>query len=58
MVCPDFTNKNCAGYIIPISTVKDSCFEYRFWIENLSNDSLELITNTVNILFIYFIYSL
>lgn len=48
-VFPDFTYKNCAGYILPISTVKDSCFEYRFWVENLSNDSLELITDTVNV---------
>ncbi|XP_025418079.1 Meckel syndrome type 1 protein homolog [Sipha flava] len=47
-IFPDFTFNNCAGYILPISTVKDSCFEYRFWIENLSNESLELITDTVN----------
>ncbi|XP_026812777.1 Meckel syndrome type 1 protein isoform X1 [Rhopalosiphum maidis] len=47
-IFPDFTTNNCSGYILPISTVKDSCFEYRFWIENLSNESLELITDTVN----------
>jgi len=48
-IFPDFTTNNCSGYILPISTVKDSCFEYRFWIENLSNESLELITDTVNV---------
>jgi len=48
-IFPNFTTNNCSGYILPISTVKDSCFEYRFWIENLSNESLELITDTVNV---------
>lgn len=48
-IFPDFTTNNYAGYILPISTVKDSCFEYRFWIENLSNESLELITDNVNV---------
>lgn len=48
-IFPDFTNNNDAGYTLPISTVKDSCFEYRYWIENLSNESLELITDTVNV---------
>lgn len=53
-IFPDFTKKNCAGYILPISTVKDSCFKYRFWIENLSDESVELITDTVNMQLYYF----
>jgi len=48
-IFPDFTSNNSPGYILRISSVEDSCFEYRFWIENLSNQSLELITNTVNV---------
>ncbi|VVC44581.1 B9 domain [Cinara cedri] len=48
-IFPDFTMNNSAGYILSISTVKDSCFEYRFWIENLSNKTLELIPNTLNL---------
>lgn len=47
-IFPDFTTNSCAGYILPISTVKDSCFEYRFWIENLSSECLELLTDTVS----------
>lgn len=50
-VFPDFNSNNSAGYILPISTVKDSCFEYRFWIENLSNDSLKLTTDIDNVLY-------
>jgi len=48
-IFPNCTTNDCSGYILPISTVKDSCFEYRFWIKNLSNESLELITNTANV---------
>lgn len=48
-IFPDFTSNSCVGYILPISTVNDSCFEYRYWIENLSNESVELMTDTVNI---------
>lgn len=51
-VFPDFTTKNCAGYILPISTVKDSCFEYRFWIENLSNEPLEVLIDSVSVKYI------
>ncbi|XP_050519965.1 tectonic-like complex member MKS1 isoform X2 [Daktulosphaira vitifoliae] len=46
-ILPDFTNTNSAGYILPISTVKDSCFEYRFWIENIPTETKDLLYNNL-----------